>query len=55
MYHRDVLVLVLVYHQRSDISGCVCGWALLGHSHAEHVADVYEATVREIHSKRGAA
>lgn len=44
-YDRDVLVQVLVYHWRTNTSGCGCGWAELGHSHAEHVADVYEQSV----------
>jgi hypothetical protein len=41
-YDRRVLVEVLVYHQRMDAGGCACGWSVLGHSHAEHVADVLE-------------
>lgn len=41
-YDREVLTTVLVYHQRKDASSCGCGWAVLGASHAEHVADVYE-------------
>jgi hypothetical protein len=28
---------VLVAHQRTDTSGCHCGWGRLGHSHAAHV------------------
>lgn len=42
-YDRDVLVDTLIYHQRTDTSGCHCGWAVLGASYAEHVANVYEA------------
>lgn len=45
-YDRDVLVQVLIYHQRISNLGCACGWGPLGASHAEHVADVYEETVR---------
>lgn len=41
-YDRAVLVDVLVYHQPTSTSGCICGWGVLGASHAEHVADVYE-------------
>lgn len=41
-YARAALVEVLVYHWATSTSGCGCGWAELGHSHAEHVADVYE-------------
>jgi hypothetical protein len=46
-YYRDALVTTLVYHQRTDIKGCGCGWAKLGHSHPEHVADVYEQFIGE--------
>lgn len=42
-YSRSLLVEILIYHQRTDTSGCHCGWAVLGASYAEHVADVYEA------------
>jgi hypothetical protein len=41
-YDRGVLVQVLVYHQPTNTSGCICGWSVLGASHPEHVADVYE-------------
>jgi hypothetical protein len=35
---------VLVYHQRTETSGCICGWAELGRLHAEHqVAALAEA------------
>lgn len=51
-YDRESLVTVLVYHQRKDIRGCCCGWSVLGASHAEHVADVYEESVA---TKGGAA
>lgn len=44
-YDRAVLVDVLIYHQRTESSGCGCGWGELGHSHAEHIVDVYEASV----------
>ena len=47
-YDRKVLVEVLIYHWPTSTSGCGCGWARLGHSHAEHVADVYEASVVEL-------
>lgn len=29
-YDRRVLVDVLVYHWRTQTSGCGCGWAVLG-------------------------
>lgn len=45
-YCRDVLTEVLIYHQRTEITGCHCGWAELGHSYAGHVADVYEMEMR---------
>jgi hypothetical protein len=45
-YDREVLVNVLVYHTRNGIQGCRCGWAELGRSWPEHVADVYEESVR---------
>ena len=45
-YDRAVLVDVLVYHWRTNTSGCGCGWGVLGASHAEHVADVYEESIR---------
>jgi hypothetical protein len=44
-YRRPLLIEVLVHHQRADVSGCICGWAVLGASHPEHVADVYEVAV----------
>ena len=42
---RGVLVDVLIYHQQTRTSGCHCGWAVLGASWAEHVADVFEESV----------
>lgn len=36
---------VLVAHQRKDLTSCICGWAELGRSHAEHVANALEAEV----------
>ena len=44
-YDHDILVQVLIYHQRLSISHCACGWSVLGASHAEHVAEVYEQSV----------
>jgi hypothetical protein len=29
---------VLVVHQRRDVGSCLCGWAELGRSHAQHQA-----------------
>ena len=45
-YNRAVLVDVLVYHWATATSGCGCGWGVLGASHPEHVADVYEESIR---------
>jgi hypothetical protein len=49
-YDRKVLVDVLVYHWPRQDSSCFCGWGQrpehLGLSHAEHVATVYEESVR---------
>jgi len=42
IYDRAALVDTVVYHWRTDSAGCGCGWAVLGASHAEHVADVHE-------------
>ena len=46
LYDREILVTVLVYHQRRDISGCHCGWGVLGASHPAHIADIYEESLR---------
>lgn len=46
VYDRAKLVQVLVYHQRTNTSGCHCGWGVLGASYADHVADVYEQAVQ---------
>lgn len=35
-----VSAMVLITHSRTSIEGCHCGWADLGHSHAQHVADM---------------
>jgi hypothetical protein len=54
IYDRAVLVETLIYHQIGAPQGvwanpCLCGFGTraehLGKSHAEHVADVYEASV----------
>lgn len=45
-YDREALVLVITYHRKVDIKGCMCGWAELGKDHSKHVANVYEQTVR---------
>jgi len=41
-YDREVLVAVLIAHQRLTIRECRCGWNFLGKSQAEHVIDSYE-------------
>jgi hypothetical protein len=45
IYDHEVLVDVLVHHQRTSSRGCHCGWDVLGASHPEHVADAYEQAV----------
>lgn len=45
-YDRASLETILTYHQRTDTSGCICGWSVLGASHSEHVADAYEEFMR---------
>jgi hypothetical protein len=47
-YDREVLVNVFVYHWPTNTSGCWCGWSVLGASFPEHVADVYEESVRAL-------
>lgn len=42
-YDRELLVRVLVDHQRRADSNCHCGGLKLGESWAVHVADMYEA------------
>ena len=44
-YDSEVLTTVLIYHWPTASSGCHCGWAKLGASFADHVADVYEESV----------
>lgn len=46
-YDREVLVDVLAHHQRTDTSGCHCGWNRLEASHSEHVADIYEQAIAD--------
>lgn len=43
---RYILINVLIYHYRKDSQHCGCGWGELGKSHAEHVVDVFESSVR---------
>lgn len=46
-YDRARLVDVLVHHWPTRTNGCECGWAVLGASYPEHVADVYELAAKE--------
>lgn len=46
-YDRAMLVHILVYHYRDSIKGCGCGWSELGRSWPEHVATVYEESVKD--------
>ncbi len=39
----DAVAMLLIEHARYDIVGCHCGWAELGKSHAQHVAQVLDA------------
>lgn len=45
-YSREVLIEVLVYHWPTNTAGCWCGWGDLGKSFPEHVADIYEASIK---------
>jgi len=46
-YDREILVDVLVHHQRITSQYCHCGWGELGRSHPEHIATEYEHAVAE--------
>ena len=46
-YNRDLLNAVLIYHQRTSIKGCGCGWSRPGASYTEHVVDAYEEAQRQ--------
>ena len=46
-YVRSVWIDILIYHWRREDSGCGCGWAELGKSWPEHLANVYEMSVKE--------
>ena len=46
----DPLARLLVAHQRTDTSACHCGWAALGESHAQHVAELVRSA---FHRPRG--
>lgn len=49
IYDREVLMLTVIYHHKVSIEGCICGWAELGKSIGEHVADEYEKAVAAKH------
>lgn len=51
-YDREVLVTILVYHWPTESSGCRCGWNVLGASHPEHVANVYEESMTALVGRR---
>ena len=40
--YRNLTAAVLVAHQRVNLTACLCGWADLGRSHADHVARVLD-------------
>lgn len=44
-FDRDLMIDILVYHWRTNTSGCGCGWVSLGRSHAEHVVEIYEMSI----------
>lgn len=44
---RDALVDVLIHHQRHNAASCLCGWSILGLSHADHVADIALAALAD--------
>jgi len=50
IHDRKVLVEVLIYHTRANAHSCSCGWGAdysqLGKSFPEHVATVYEESLR---------
>ncbi len=46
-YNKDVLTVVLIEHQRTDVGSCDCGNAPLGISFAEHIVKMYERAVKE--------
>lgn len=48
-YDREVLREVVIYHYKSSIEGCRCGYAKLGACNSEHVADEYEKAYRAKH------
>jgi hypothetical protein len=37
---RQLAEEILIYHQRKDITGCICGWAELGKSHPGHQVEM---------------
>jgi hypothetical protein len=44
--HRELLLDVLIYHQPTNTSGCICGGVELGKSHPEHVVEIFETRMR---------
>lgn len=40
--YRRLAASILIAHQRRDAGSCLCGWSELGHSHAEHVAEILD-------------
>lgn len=43
---EECLAQVLIYHYRKDSQFCGCGWGVLGHSHVQHVIDVFKESIR---------
>ncbi len=44
-FDRELMIDMLVYHWRTKTSGCGCGWAELGRSHAKHIVEIYEMSI----------
>jgi hypothetical protein len=47
-FNREMMMDVLVYHQRLDVGTCACGWSVIGASHAQHVVEVYELSIEAL-------
>lgn len=54
-HHPDPVIDAIVWHQRKDIGGCLCGWSVLGASWAEHVAGIVRPLIgAEVRASAGA-
>jgi hypothetical protein len=50
---RNLLVDILVRHQRLKDGGCSCGWDVWGRSWAAHVANAYEDVLQQVDGAEG--